>query len=371
MQPIRLCQLITELHPGGAERCVYELATRLDRGLFDVQVAALRGGQMAEELASAGVKVTVLGVGCRWSPTVFGKLHSLTGLLKRERIDLLHTHLFHADLAGRLAARRAQVPHVIHTVHVAERRFRPWQFLFVRSTGRSDRIIAVSQSVKDWHRARTGLAEDQYTVIPNGIDTEAYWRDMEAGQVLRRQWGAESADVIAVFVGRLDRQKGIDVLLRAAGLFLVTSPQVRLVIAGDGPMQRRVQRFCQAAGGRATYLGFVHDIRGLLSAADMFVLPSRWEGWPLALGEAMAVGLPAVGADAPGIRDVIEHDRTGLLVPPEDPAALAEAMAKLAGDTEQRRRMGEAGRQLICNDFTIGKYISSHTLLYQAVISGR
>ena len=367
MQPTRVCQLITELRPGGAERCVYELATRLDRSRFDVQVSALRGGSVADELTAAGVAVTVLGVGCKCSPLVVGKVRSLAGLLKRERIDLLHTHLFHADLAGRLAARRAGVPHLVHTVHVAERRWRPWQFAFAkRTTGRCDRIVAVSQSVKDSHQARTGLADEHYTVIPNGVDTEVFRPDQDARERLRRQWQVGPNDVVAVFVGRLDRQKGVDVLLAAAKRFLAATPNATLLIAGDGPMRRKVERYCcQDDGPR--YLGFVDDVRALLNAADLFVLPSRWEGWPLALGEAMSMGLPAIGASVAGIRDVIDPGRTGLLVPAENPAALADAMAELAGDADLRRRLGSAGQRRIRGGFSLGQYIAAHEALYESI----
>lgn len=371
MQPVRVCQLITELRPGGAERCVYELATRLDRSRFDVQVVALRGGSVADELTAAGVKVTVLGVGCKCSPMVVGKLRSLRCLLKRERIVLLHTHLFHAGLAGRLAARRAGTGRLVHTVHVAERRWRPWQFAFAKRTaGRCDRVIAVSQSVKDWHQARTGLADEHYTVIPNGVDTEAFSPDADARERLRRQWQVGPDDVAAVFVGRLARQKGVDVLLAATEQFLARTPNATLLIAGDGPMWRKVQRFCRASG-RARCLGFVDDVPGLLNAADLFVLPSRWEGWPLALGEAMSTGLPAIGADSPGIRDVIDPGRTGLLVPAEDPAALAGAMAELAGSAELRQRLGSAGQRHIREGFSVGQYIGAHEGLYESIMAGR
>ena len=367
MQPIRVCQLITELRPGGAERCVYDLATRLDRERFDVQVVALRGGSVADDLTAAGVKVTVLGVGCKWSPMVVGKLRSLARLLQRERIGLLHTHLFHADLAGRLAGRRAGVARLVHTVHVAERRFRPWQFAFAKWTsGRCDRVIAVSQSVKDWHCARSGLGDDRYMVIPNGVDTQVFSPNAESRQRLRRQWGIAADDVVAVFVGRLDRQKGVDVLLKAAGQFLTATPNAALLIAGDGPMRQKVHRCCKADGG-ARYVGFVNDVPALLSAADMFVLPSRWEGWPLALGEAMSMGLPAIGADAAGIRDVITHGQTGLLVPAEDAAALASAMGQLAGDRELRQRIGAAGQQRVITDYSIDKYVGAHAAVYEAV----
>src|SRR5512140_1386762 len=111
MAPIRICQLITELRPAGAERCVYELARRLDPRRFEVRAIALQGGAMAEQLRAAGIETAVLGVRGKWDAL---KIVRLAGLLRRWEIDLLHTHLFHADLAGRMAAAMVQVPHLVH-----------------------------------------------------------------------------------------------------------------------------------------------------------------------------------------------------------------------------------------------------------------
>ena len=367
--PIRVCQLITTLGPAGAERCVYELATRLDRNRFDVQVAALQGGAVADQLRAAGARVNVLDVGCRFSPLLPLKLRKLTHLLRDERIDLLHTHLYHADLAGRLAAKKAGVAHLVHTVHVAEKRWRPWQFSFARRMQqRCDKIVCVSDSVMAWHSALADLPESRYQVIPNGIDVAAFARDESTRVAYRKQWGVGADETVALFVGRLDRQKGIDTLLAAMAK---VGPPVRLILAGDGPMRRRVEAVCRSSKGRrCQWIGFTQDVRGVLPAGDFFVLPSRTEGWPLALGEAMAAGLPTVTTDAPGIRDVIVRDQTGLVVPIEDPAALAEAMGRMGDDANLRQRLGATGRDRIANDFGIGAMIEGHERLYKGVVAG-
>ena len=367
MNLIRVCQLITELQPGGAERCVYELATRLDGEMFDVQVAALRGGAFVEKLESAGVKVSVLDIGGKFNPLLPLKLRQLVKWLRTERIDLLHTHLFHADLAGRLAARKAGVGHLVHTVHVAERRFRPWQFAFARwARRRCERIVCVSPSVMQWHSRRSRLPDACYEVIANGIDVDAFGRDDAARRRLRSQWGIGEGDPVAVFVGRLDPQKGIDVLLAAAERLAARGSSLRIVIAGDGPQRGRVERFCRSDAGRlCRHLGFAGDVAAVLSAADFFVLPSRWEGWPLALGEAMAAGLAAVAADVPGICDVLVDGQTGVMVPSEDPGKLADAMAMMAADERLRETLAAAGQRRIRDEFSIQTNVARHARLYQ------
>ena len=371
MRPLRICQLITSLGLGGAERAVYELARRLDPERFDVQVVALRGGEVADWLAAAGIRVTVLGMRAKWD---VWKLPRLCKLLRQERIDLLHTHLFHADLAGRPAAGMIGLPHLIHTVHTAEGRFRPWQYSFARLFSRQcDGIVCVSQSVRDHHAARSGLPDESYTVIPWGIDAEAFARDADSRRRLRRRWKLPNGEILAAFVGRLESYKGVQTLLAAMSHLGGRGEPIDLVIAGEGSLRPIVENFIAhgEGGRRARLLGHVDDVRGVLSAADIFVIPSRWEGWPLALGEAMSASLPAIGTDVAGIRDLITPDRTGLLIEPEDSIALAEALQELAGDAELRRNLGDAARQRVIERFSPEATVAAHEQLYERVAGYR
>jgi glycosyltransferase involved in cell wall biosynthesis len=371
MSRLRICQLITELRPAGAERGLYELSTRLDRGRFDVHVAALRGGEVADRLAEAGIPVTVLGLRGKWDVL---KLPRLTGYLRRGRFDLLHTHLFHADLAGRPAAPAAGVPHVVHTVWTAEGRFRPWQFAHARlCSGCCDRVVCVSESVREHHRRRSGLPAHRYRVIPWGIDAKAFSRDEAARRRLRAEWGLGGGDCLVAFVGRLEAYKGIDTLLAALSHLAARGEPVRLVLAGDGPKRPLVENFvAHGEGGRQVrMLGFVHDVRAVLSAADVYVMPSRWEGWPLALGEAMCAGLPAVGTDVAGIRDLLLDGRTGLLVPRDDAIALAEALRRLVDDEALRTRLGRAARERVTARFPLSAAVAAHEALYAEVAGAR
>ncbi len=370
MRRTRICQLITELELAGAERCVYELARRLDRRRFDVQVVALRGGRVADMLTAAGVEVTVLGV--RWRLDL-PKFLRLVNLLRRARVDILHTHLFHADLIGRAAAALAGVPHLLHTVHVAEGRFRPWQFAYARFFAeRCERIVCVSESVRDYHARASGLPRWRYIVIPNGTDIESFSSDPAARKELRRQWRIGPREVLLAFVGRLDHQKGIDRLLGAVSHLGARGEHVNLVVAGDGPKRDLVENFIRhGEGGRfARLLGFVEDVRGVLSAADVFVMPSRWEGFGLAAAEAMAAGLPVIATKVPGLREVVVDGQTGVLVAPDDVQTLAEAILQLVGDRRERRRLGEAGRARVAEQFAIASNVAAHERLYAEVAAG-
>ncbi len=367
MRRIRIAQLITELHPAGAERVVYELARRLDRERFEVGVIALRGGEVAGWLARAGLPVEVLDICCRVDAPSFARL---VRLLRRWRVDILHTHLFHADLVGRPAAWLAGVRHLVHTVHVAEARFRPWQYAFARMTaGACEKIVCVSESVKDHHRRRAGLPDARYRVIHNGVDASAYACDIAARRRLRQRWSLPDDRPLLAFVGRLDAQKGVNVLLGALSHLGARGDAVDIVVAGDGPQRDLVETYVRfgEGGSRCRHLGYVGDVRSVLSAADVLVLPSLWEGFGLAAAEAMAAGLPVIASDVPGLREVVSPGETGLLVPPGDVAALAMAIEQLVTRPPLREKLGEAGRVRVIDRFSLDSSIRAHERLYAEV----
>lgn len=370
MARIRVCQLITELRPAGAERCVYELATRLDRDRFDVSVAALSGGAVADWLSRVGVSVRVLGPPGKLAVAM--KLPALARYLRQERIDLVHTHLFHADLAGRLAARLAGVRRLVHTVHIAERRYLPWRFAWARlAAGWCDRIVCVSQAVRDQHAAKAHLPLTRYQVIYNGIDLERMRADPQRRRMLRRAWSVGDGDILLAYVGRLDPQKNIGMLLDSAAEARRRDGRIRLVIAGDGPLRAQVEQFCNAPGAKdwVRCLGFTDDVPGVLSAADMLVMPSRWEGFGLAAAEAMAAGLPVAATRVAGLSEVVEHEKTGLLVESDDRPGFVAAILRLARDERLRLNLGQAGLARVRERFSIGQFIHAHEELYGSVIN--
>ena len=371
MRPLRVCQLITTLGIGGAERGLYDLVTRMDRQRFEVEVFAFRDGPVSARLAAAGIPATVLHLRGKWD---FMKLPRLIKLLRDGHFDLLHTHLFHADLAGRPAARAAGVPHLVHTVWTAEGRFRPWQFAYARLLKQScNRVICVSRSVHDHHAGKSKLPDDAYIVIPWGVDVEKFRRDEASRQRLRSAWQLADDDVLLAFVGRLEFYKGVETLLAALGQLASGGRGVRAVIAGDGPRRQVVEEFIAhgPGGGLVRMLGMVSDVPAVLSAADIYVMPSLWEGWPLALGEAMSASLPAIGSDSPGIRDLIVPEQTGLLVERQNADALASAIALLVADGPMRARLGEAGRRRIVDQFTIEQTVAAHERLYDEIAGHR
>ncbi|MCP4374552.1 MAG: glycosyltransferase [bacterium] len=374
MSKIRICQILSDLRPSGPGRRVHDIATRLDRDKFDVSVIALRGtsdGPLAKSMRDKSVSVQVLNMcGIR----AITQLWKLAGLLRSAQADLVHTHGFRADLVARPAARLAAVPYLVHTVHEAEGRFRPWQFTYARFlSGYCDKIICVSPSVQQYHCGRSGLPKSMYKVIPSGIDVNAFVSDPEARQRLRKQWGVEDTRPVVVYTGRLNKHKGTETLLSAFSHLAARGHAMDIVIAGDGPGRRIIENFIRhgEGGTRCRLLGFVDDVRSVLSAADIYATASNSEGHPLAPTEAMATGLPVVATKAPGLQDIVIDGITGLLAAPKDVFGLAERIERLGDDPELRKQLGQDGRRRVVAQYPISTMIQSIEDVYTDITSQR
>ncbi len=364
MRKIRVCQLITELGLAGAERIVYQLATRLDRDRFDVSVVALRGGRVARMLEDAGVTVRVVKMRGKWDAA---RLMRLPGILRELRPDIVHTHLFHADMVGRVMANCASVRHVVHTVHVVEGRFRPWQFFVARMlNGLCDKTVCVSRAVMDFHSRKSSLPRDGYMVIPNGTDAGQFAHDPVKRRNLRDDLGVGKDRILVGFVGRLDYQKGVETLLSTMSHLAARGEPMDLVIAGDGPKRALVENFVRhgEGGKHCRYLGSVDDVQAVYSAMDVMAMPSRWEGLSLVATEAMAASLPIVATRAPGLEDIIVDGETGIIVEPNDVFQMAERILELAADADLRRRLGASGRKRVIEEYSIAAMIAMHEQLY-------
>jgi len=369
MSKIKICQIVSDLKPSGPGRRVCEIAARLDPDSFDVSVVALRGGELAESLEQASVPVEVIDTGGMLGMV---RLSGLAGLLRRRQADLVHTHGFRADLAGRPAARLAAVPYLVHTVHEAEGRFRPWQFAYARFlSGYCDRIICVSPSVQEYHGGRSGLPASMYSIIPSGIDVDAFKPDAEARRRLREQWGVEDSQPVVAYVGRIDRDKGIETLLSAFSHLAARGSAMDLVIAGDGSGRRIVENFIKhgEGGSRCRLLGFVDDVRSVLNAVDIFTTASNSEGHPLSPTEAMAAGLPVVATRAPGLRDIVIDGVTGLLAAQRDVFGLAERIERLGSDPELCKQLGEYGRRRVKAQYPVSAMIQAIEELYSETVA--
>jgi glycosyltransferase involved in cell wall biosynthesis len=212
-----------------------------------------------------------------------------------------------------------------------------------------------------------------YNIVPSGIDVSEFSPDLEARDRLRKQWGVEDSLPVVAYVGRIDRDKGIETLLSAFSHLAARGHAMDLVIAGDGSGRRIVENFIKhgEGGSRCRLLGFVDDVRAVLSAADIFTTASTSEGHPLSPTEAMAAGLPVVATKAPGLRDIVIDGITGLIAPPRDVFGLAERIERLGDDPELRKQLGEYGRERVQAQYPVSAMIDAIEDIYTEVVSAK
>jgi len=372
---VRVLEMIDRPFLGGGQVTVLTLARGLDREKFEVLVASEEGGPLVDELGRIGIRHIAIRLGKFSGLSAAG---ALATVLRENAVDVLHTHGGIAGLYGRLAARKAGTPAIVHTVHgihylhyrnpAAKRAFIALERRLSRST---DAVVFVSEA--DMERAaRLRLAlPPKARLIRNGVPPIPPGRLRDPAAV-KAELGAEGKPLV-VAVSRLHRQKGVTYLLRGVPFVRNEIPDVCVVVAGGGPLADRLKAEVKAlrVGDNAILLGERKDALDILAAADIFVLPSLWEGLPYVLVEAAALGKPIVAADIDGVREVIRNGATGILVPPRDPGALAAAIILLLKDPEFARQLGEAARTEIPPRFSVERMISETESLYLEVLSSK
>ena len=278
--------------------------------------------------------------------------------LRRLRPDLVHTHLVHADVYGALGA--GGLP-LVSTKHNDDRfRLGPFRYIERALAGRAKRVIAITEALRRFCVERVGLPAAKVEVIRYGLDAlPAPWGD--DGEV-RVPEGAR----ILLAVGRLAEQKGLDVAVRALARIREREPAAVLVVLGEGPERERLE----ALAGEGVYLpGRVGDVASWYRRAELLVHPARWEGFGLALLEAILAGKPVVATDVSSAPEIVAGGETGLLVAPGDPSALAEAVLELLADPARATAMGEAGLARARDEFSVAQMADRTAALYAAVSS--
>ncbi len=360
--PIKIAFCITDLDPGGAERALVQLVTRLDRQRFDPHVICLSpAGDLTTTLESAGVPVTCLNVRRRWDISVVWRLYRE---LRKLRPQILQTFLFHANLAGRIAAWFARVPHVISGIRVAEQRRNSYLFLDRATEWMVEKHVCVSQGVCEHSRSSGRLSPAKLCVIPNGVDFERF---SAAAPLDLSSWKIEPEDQVWVTVGRLDPQKGPWDLLTAVEQLHAKHPRLKLLWAGRGPLQADMQQWIDTHQLQNTIhlIGWQDNIPGLLRAARGFVLFSHWEGMPNVVLEALAAGLPVISTNVEGVAEIIDDRQTGWIVKAGDD--FSDRWDAVLQDTENAARVALAGQQQVREHFSWDAMALRYMDLYQEI----
>src|SRR5690554_5732964 len=326
-------------------------------------------GEFCEALAERGIPARRVPIRGHLDPALPGRL---AAELRAARPDLVHTHLLHADLYGLPAARRAGVPHAISSRH-NDNPFRRNPVLKLANRlamRRADRVIAISHALADFVRRVESIEPGKVVTVHYGLEPREYPPDV--CETARAAWGiAPDAPLIGYF-GRLIEQKGVDVLIEAFARVRREHGRARLVIVGDGDLRPALEEQARVAGvGDAVHFaGWVADAARLMPGCDIIAMPSRWEGFGLVALEAMAAARPLVASRVSALPEIVVDLETGLLVPPGDPAALAEAIAGLLADPAWAQAMGQAGRARLVEAFSPGRMIDETLAVYEDVMRG-
>jgi glycosyltransferase involved in cell wall biosynthesis len=359
---------------GGTERVVWELATRLPRARFRLQVWLSDDpgvDEFAAALTAREIPVLRLGeVDSRWDWR--GMLRSWRQL-RRARPDVLHVHhvwpaadRYVSTLAGLSGVRHLVVTeHIVGRAHSAAQRA-----LKRRELLRADAITVVCGAVAESLHRDYGVPRDRLRVVPNGADPPDETAEWDEARRWRERLGAGQLKPLWVSAARLETQKGHDVLLASLAQVRAHGLEFTAALAGDGAERAALERRAVelGLGDRVRFLGRLDDVGPLLLAADAVVLPSRWEGLPLALLEALARGRPVVASAVGGIPDVIEDGVHGRLVPPEDAAALAAALEDFARRSDAALRLGRAGQRRVRESYTWERVVESFESVYDEVL---
>lgn len=366
----RILHVINNLKTGGAASLLYYTLSHLQHlpdHRFDVAVL-FEEGPFAVAFREKGISVTRLGFRPRWNPLTMFRLVAYLG---SNGYDLVHVHLFPAGLFVAMAS--VLFPHIplVYTEHNVWNRRRGsklWKPIDGFMYGRYHKILAVSNEVARKLTARIPAAGPKITILPNAVQVSRFGQVSSSdANRLREELSIAPTSRVLLFVGRLTRAKGLDVLLDA---FSMLEQDAVLLIAGDGPLRDELftRAYRKNIEQRARFLGFRKDIPKLLMASDMFVLPSRWEGIPIALLEAMACGKPIAASGVGGITEVIDHGRDGLLVSPGDVDALHQVLRLLLNDHTLAERLGRAAKSKAATQFSVGVVEKQLLDLYEEII---
>jgi glycosyltransferase involved in cell wall biosynthesis len=347
---------------GGCEQSMLHLAAGLDRRHWRPVVLH----HPEPGLAPLLLRAEQLGIETRGVRRAGGP-RGLVRALRDLQPDVFHAHL-HVPLActsALMAATLARVKAVVATeqlwVDLSGARS---LYLVSRLVGRLvDRYVAVSHAVAAQLRSPYGVPGGKVVVVPNGIPLPNGVPAPRPRADLTRGRGGP----VVLTAARLDWQKGHEYLLRAAERV----PEATFVLAGDGPLRARLSELAGSLGvaDRVLFLGHRDDIPALLASCDVFVLPSLYEGLPLSLLEAMASGRPAIATDVAGSNEVVRHAESGLLVPPADPPALADAIRRMLGDPGAAERLASAGRARVEREFSVERMVRGVEGVYEQVLA--
>jgi glycosyltransferase involved in cell wall biosynthesis len=372
---MRVVHIIKVVRIAGAEQHLLTLLEGLRANHIDARIVLLvePSNPMENYVQAAGARGIPLERVVIRSHVDMSLHYRLWKLLKDLQPDIVHTHLLHADLFGIPAARAAGVPIVVTSRHNDNtfRRRSPIKQMNRSLWEMADAGIAISHALARFCIEIEGAPPEKIHTIYYGLDANRWSVDAgSARAVLRGELNMGKQDMLVGLACRLIEQKGVNYGLRAFERVAQHFPTAHLVIAGEGPMRDALENQARwmVASERVHFLGWRADVPFLLAGLDILLAPSLWEGFGLVLLEAMAQAVPIIASDVSALPEIVVHGETGLLVPPRDADALAEALALLLGDKALRRHLGLMGQERLEDHFDTARMIGETIALYERLL---
>ncbi len=386
---LKVMHIIHNLRRAGAQEVVRILSEYLVKDGCVPIVCTFIDGPIGRDLEKLGIQVEVLRprrysiLALPWF--IIDLIHirqELVQLVKKHEIDIIQTHILEMfDFLVLTLKFSTDLKIVLWTVHNVD--FLPteknwllkpkrvvYRLLYRLMAQGVSKFIAVSDEVREAVISQIGIIQDKVITIANGVDVKRY-ECIDDGTLLRQHLALESDSRLITVVGRLTTQKGHCYLITAAADVLFHHPNVHFLFVGEGKLKESLQAQAQTLGvsEHIHFLGMRHDVPNILAASEIFVLPSLWEGLSIALIEAMAASKPIVATSVSGTNEVMENNKTGLIVSPGDSQALAEAIIEMLNNSEQAQAMGKAAKEHVVTHYSAQKQADEHMALYRRSLS--
>lgn len=363
---INILYLFVTLPIGGAEEHLLTVLKNLDLTQYNPIVCCIREkGVIGEEIENRGIAIISLNRKSKsWD---FRIVMDILKIIQTKNIQLIHTHLYHANMYGRIAALISKIPavvteHNVYPKYKLRRRIVNW-FL----AKKSKKIIAVSEMVKKDITVRDWIKPSKIEVIYNGIDIDRF-PSVVPKEEARQKLGVPTDCFLIGTIGRLTDQKGQIYLINTIGIIKGIIPEIKLLLAGSGPLESDLKNIVSTKGLNeyVKFLGARRDIPDILKAMDIFVFPSLWEGLPMVLLEAMASSLPVVATSVGGITEILRNGINGIIVPPCNEGALVQAIIGLSKDKAKLKLLGEIGKKTVEDKFTASLMVKNLASIYES-----
>ena len=364
---ISVCHLLPELPAHGAEQLLLDIARKTDRSRVALSVCLISGlGPLVKDFEALGIPVSYIPKKGRKDLSV---VFRLADFFRENRFDIVHTHLFTADLWGRLAGGIARVP-IVSTSHTTSdpNVGRIGRFLDRALDRKNNAVICVSEAVRRYRISGAGFDPKKLHLIENGIDLDRFEATVSRDEVLKRV-GADAKRRWIAIVGRLVPLKGHRFLIEALSMISEEFPDAGILVVGEGEEEAALKKLVEGRGllDRVIFLGLRRDVPEILRAVEILAMPSSREGLPIVLLEAMAASLPVVVTRVGGIPEVVTEEKTGLFVS-QDPASIASALRRLLSDPDLARLLGRQARRLIEERYDIRTVARRYEELYRKVL---